>query len=114
MTMIQGKCWGSTKSLLSNKALEFHEIQFKNGHRCSKHKHNTKFNLFYVISGKLLIRVWKNAYDLVDETKLLPGQLTVVQPGEYHQFEALSDGVALELYWSEFDPNDIVRETVGE
>lgn len=112
--MIQGKVWGSTKQLLSNKALEFHEIRFDKGHKCSKHKHLTKYNLFYVISGVLRVRVWKNSYDLVDETVLGTGQFTVVNPGEYHQFEAVTDGMALELYWSEFDPNDIVRETVGE
>jgi hypothetical protein len=37
-----------------------------------------------------------------------------VGPGEYHQFEAVLDGEALELYWAEFDHDDIDRETVGE
>ena len=112
--MIQGKVWGHTKHLLTNKSFELHEIKFNNGHKCSKHKHNTKYNLFYCITGKLLIRVWKNDYDLVDETILKPGMFTAVAPGEFHQFEALSDGEALEIYWSEFNPDDIVRENVGE
>lgn len=109
----QGKVWGLTQLLLSNKTLEMHRIGFNAGSKCSKHKHNTKFNLFYVLAGSMLVRTWKNDYDLVDETILSSGQFTTVKPGEYHQFEGLSDGEALELYWSEFDPNDIVRDGVG-
>ena len=37
-----------------------------------------------------------------------------VKPGVYHQFECISDGVAYELYWAEFNHNDIKRESVGE
>ena len=39
--------------------------------------------------------------------------ITKVKPGINHQFECLEDGVAYELYWAEFNHNDIVRETVG-
>ena len=28
-------------------------------------------------------------------------------------FEGIEDGVAFELYWAEFNHNDIVRRTVG-
>jgi quercetin dioxygenase-like cupin family protein len=49
----------------------------------------------------------------VDETLLKAGQYTKVAPGEYHQFEAVTDCVAFELYWAEFDHDDIARETVG-
>ena len=36
-----------------------------------------------------------------------------VKPGKIHQFEGLEDGVAFELYWAEFNHNDIVRRTSG-
>ena len=64
-------------------------------------------------SGKLLIRVWQKDYDLVDETVLGPGDFTKVKPGVYHQFECLEDAIAYELYWAEFNHNDIKRESVG-
>jgi quercetin dioxygenase-like cupin family protein len=44
---------------------------------------------------------------------LKAGQYTKVAPGESHQFEAVTDCIAFELYWAEFDHNDIERETVG-
>lgn len=111
--MISGKIWGSTELIHANGVLEFHRIEVEAGGTCSKHKHKYKWNGFYVESGRLLVRVWKNDYDLVDETVLTAGSFTQVKPGEYHQFEALDDTVAFELYWAEFDHNDIERETVG-
>ena len=47
------------------------------------------------------------------ETVLLPGDFTQVKPGKIHQFEGVEDGVAFELYWAEFNHDDIVRRTVG-
>ncbi len=111
--MIAGKVWGNTELLEANGVLEFHRIDIKKGGVCSKHKHKFKLNGFFVEKGALVIRVWKNNYDLVDETVLMAGMYTKVAPGEYHQFEALEDTVAFELYWAEFDHEDIERETVG-
>lgn len=111
--MIEGKIWGNTELLEANGVLEFHRICARAGGVCSKHKHNHKWNGFFVESGRLLIRIWKKDYDLVDETVLTAGQYTKVAPGQYHQFEALEDTVAFELYWAEFDHTDIERETTG-
>ena len=113
MGVTAGKVWGKTEMVHKNGVLEFHRIETKKGGECSKHKHQFKWNGFFVESGKLKIKVWKNDYDLVDETILGPGDFTQVKPGEYHSFECLEDAVAFELYWAEFDHNDIVRETVG-
>lgn len=110
---IAGKVWGKTQQVLANGVLEFHRIEAKKGTRCSKHLHKWKWNGFFCESGQLLIRVWKNDYDLVDDTLLNPGDFTQVKPGEYHQFIAMEDTVAFELYWAEFDHNDIVREDHG-
>ena len=48
-----------------------------------------------------------------DETILGPGDFTQVKPGKIHQFEGVEDGVAFELYWAEFNHDDIKRRTVG-
>ena len=111
--MKAGKVWGITELIHANGVLEFHRIETHKGGVCSKHKHKHKWNGFFVESGSLLIRAWKNDYNLVDETILGPGDFTQVKPGELHQFEALEDSVAFELYWAEFNHNDIERDTVG-
>ena len=111
--MKAGKIWGSTELLHANGVLEFHRIEYKKGGTCSKHLHRYKWNGFFVESGRMKIRVWQKDYDLVDETILEAGDFTRVKPGLYHSFEGLEDGVAFELYWAEFNHDDIVRETVG-
>jgi mannose-6-phosphate isomerase-like protein (cupin superfamily) len=108
-----GKIWGQTELIHANGVLEFHRIDFKAGGVCSKHKHQFKWNGFYVVSGQMKIRVWQKDYDLIDETILGPGDFTRVKPGLMHSFEGLEDGVAFELYWAEFNHDDIQRETVG-
>lgn len=110
---INGKIWGTTEPLLTNGTLELHRIHFEAGSECSMHKHERKFNAFYVIDGTLEIHVEKNDYELTDVTRLAAGSLCVVPPGEYHKFVGIHRGSALEIYWSELDPKDIVRKNVG-
>lgn len=111
--MFAGKVWGTTELIEANCALEFHRIEMIKGGVCSKHLHRYKWNGFYVESGQMLIKVWQRDYDLIDETILNPGDYSKVKPGLYHQFECLESGTAYELYWAEFNHQDIVRETVG-
>ena len=111
--MKAGKIWGQTELIHANGVLEFHRIEYKAGYKCSEHEHEFKWNGFYVESGKMIVRVWQTDYDLVDETLLLPGDFTQVKPGCIHQFEGVEDGVAFELYWAEFNHNDIKRRSVG-
>ena len=108
-----GKIWGETEMILANNALEFHRIDYVKGGVCSKHKHEYKWNGFYCMTGKLKIKVWQQAYDLIDETILKPGDFTAVKPQLFHSFDGLEEGVAFELYWAEFRHNDIQRESVG-
>jgi len=111
--MIAGKVWGMTENIFSNHNFEFHRIEVEKGGFCSKHKHIHKYNGFYVEKGKLIVSVWKSGYDLIDKTTINSGQFHIVPPQEFHQFEALEDTIAFELYWAGFDPDDIVREDHG-
>lgn len=109
-----GKVWGTTELIaLVPGVVEFHRIETRKGGVCSKHAHQSKTNGFFVESGKLLIRVWQKAYDLVDETILEAGDYMAVPPGVQHQFECLEDAVAFELYYAQLVGDDIVRESVG-
>jgi len=106
---VAGKVWGVTREIRPG----LHYLAIKKGGYCSKHRHRHKANWFYVVSGVLRIRVWKNDYDLCDETTLLSGDYCLTKPGEFHQFEALVETEALEGYFVEVDDGDIERETVG-
>lgn len=111
--MKTGKVWGSSESIKANSSFELHRIEIKQGAFCSKHAHQHKYNGFFVEAGILRIKTWKNDYDLVDVTEISSGQYTEVAPGEFHQFEAITDVIAFEVYWAEFKHDDIIRETVG-
>jgi len=112
--IIQGKVWGHTIPVFCKNNVEINKLKLNRGHQCSKHIHDSKYNMFYVISGEIKVRVWKNEYDLVDETVLTADQGTIVKPKEYHRFEVLQDSVILEVYWVQLDVGDILRADVGE
>lgn len=112
--MKAGKTWGETRLLFRNDNFEVHRIYIKEGGFCSKHLHKHKHNIFYVDKGCLSIDVWKNDYDLIDETFLKDGDIMDVSPGQYHRFEAVNGPVvAYEIYYCEPISGDIVRESVG-
>ena len=113
MNNIQGKVWGETQPLFCKNNVEIHRIEVNKGGFCSKHKHQYKYNAFFVDSGCLKITAWKNDYDLIDETLVKTGQITTCPPNEYHKFEALEDTVAYEIYWVELNEKDIIRENCG-
>jgi len=113
MTDKQGKVWGETSCIFFKNNVEIHRLKTNADSQCSKHKHDHKFNMFLVESGKLTVRVWKNDYDLVDDTYLSAGESMTVKPGEYHQFIAEEPAVVYEIYWTELDQNDIDRESCG-
>ena len=67
--MKAGKIWGQTELIHANGVLEFHRIEYKKNVACSKHKHEFKWNGFFVESGKMKVLVWQNDYSLVDLPK---------------------------------------------
>ena len=101
----QGKCWGRTRLLFTHNSTELHLIEAKPGYRCSRHYHSQKWNRFVVVSGSLNVRIFHD--DEIDETIVMPGQVTDVPPGVQHEFEALEYTVAIECYWVTLDPQDI-------
>ena len=108
-----GKIWGSNLELFKKNNVEIHRIEVMKGSRCSKHKHQHKYNIFYVESGRILIREWKNDYNLIDDTILNPGDMSSVQPGNYHEFHGLENSIVYEIYYVEIIDNDIIRENIG-
>ena len=111
--MLSGKVWGTTELIFKNDNFEVHRITMKKNHYCSKHSHKHKHNMFYVESGYIAIRAWKNDYKLLDLTELKAGQKTNIPPGESHRFVAYEDSVAYEIYYSEPISGDITREDCG-
>jgi mannose-6-phosphate isomerase-like protein (cupin superfamily) len=122
--VIAGKVWGTTETLLATPLVEVHRIVVLPGGRCSRHRHATRSNAFYVVRGWIEVHVEKKSYGLVDVTRLDAGQITVVPPGETHWFvKPLRSGIGyddrvaevLEVYFpAPLGPDDIQRDDHGE
>tara|TARA_Y100000310_G_scaffold334748_2_gene415186 strand:+ start:8801 stop:9142 length:342 start_codon:yes stop_codon:yes gene_type:complete len=111
--MMHGKIWGSTSPILVTPLIEVHKIFVLPGGFCSKHKHEHKWNAFFVLDGHLEIWVNKTAYNLSDCTSLSDGHFTTVAPGEFHWFKAETEVNALEIYYLGPITEDIIRTNVG-
>ena len=109
------KIWGKTQELFNKNNVSVHRLEIKRDTFCSLHKHEHKHNIFFVEQGQLKIIIYRKdaGSDIVDETILNSGDMTSVENGLLHRFEAIEDSVILEIYYVELDKNDIVRENVG-
>ncbi len=108
----QSKLWGWTQCLYKGTTSETHRLYIDPdlSGKSSKHKHNNKWNRFFITSGSLKVKVWTE----IKEQKyvLQEGQYIDIAPGTYHQF-LINDSEecqCLEIYWTDqIDSEDIDR-----
>jgi mannose-6-phosphate isomerase-like protein (cupin superfamily) len=109
---VDGKNWGTTCCIFTSNDCECWSLNIKRGGYCSRHRHKNKWNRFLVVSGKLLVKIFRPD-GISDDTILTDGMCTDVCPGIEHMFEAFEDTKCIEIYWVSIDPDDIERSTVG-
>ena len=108
------KVWGNTRCLVRGHGFEVHYLQIKAGGYCSRHKHRSKWNQFFVISGFLRVRFFYQDGTEYHRYTLSAGGILCVPPGMLHRFEAVEPTEAIESYWTNpVDPNDIERLDEG-
>jgi len=110
--MRQGKKWGYTTEIFRNAIVSAYHLEINKGGFCSEHRHEHKFNLFYVTSGKLEITIFREN-DVKDITVLQKGQSSAVPPGFWHKFKGLEDTECIEIYQVLLIEPDIDRRTEG-
>lgn len=110
-----GKVWGWTRKIFESPYVQVNMIMVNPSRFCSEHKHEHKYNAFFILDGILDIKVWKNDYELVDLTVANQYDMITVSPGEFHKFENNSEKIveALEIYWVENIATDIIRRVCG-
>lgn len=113
--MIEGKVWGETRQIFGSESVSIHHLKIKRGGFSSKHRHQFKGNLFYVLLGRVVVREWTSdgPKASVDETILGVGQVAGVGPLAWHQFEALEDAEIIEVYFANLQSPDIIRRSQG-
>jgi len=79
-------------------------LHFEKGKRCSWHYHRIKDEVFYLQSGKLLVKFSDyDDVDVADEIVLEPGQNFYIYPGLRHQMVALEESELFEFSTEHFD-----------
>ena len=87
---IHPKAWGEEHWIV-NKEYCGKKLVLRRGHRCSIHWHKIKDEVFYVISGLVLMEV--NGHVRV----LHPGMKQYIRPGDKHRFTGLVDSEIMEF-----------------
>ena len=108
------KGWGFEKWIHNHELYCGKLLYFVKGKKCSWHYHKLKDEVFYVQSGRILVRysdedVLQNA----KETILMPGDNFHVYVGLRHQMEALEDTQLFEFSTQHFD-SDSYRLQKGD
>jgi len=80
-------------------------LHIKAGQALSVQYHNVKDETVYLLSGRLIYRIWEN--DVPREVDLQVGQAYHVTPKTIHQMEAVTDCDVLEVSTPHLD--DVVR-----
>jgi len=101
------KVWGERWLLREDSTHAISYLELKAKTCCSFHKHQAKFNLFFLIDGHVSIKTE------FGETKLHPGQIFTVKPGEPHMFIVHENSKMIEEMYVSYDETDIERFQLG-
>jgi len=98
------KGWGYEKWIINKKEYCGKLLFFSAGKQCSWHYHKEKDEVFYLQSGKMIVRYSDGDNpEVADEILLEPGQNFYVYPGLRHQMIALEDSELFEFSTQHFD-----------
>tara|TARA_Y100000034_G_C6816811_1_gene367547 strand:- start:561 stop:920 length:360 start_codon:yes stop_codon:yes gene_type:complete len=108
------KGWGFEKWIVNCPEYCGKLLYFVKGKRCSWHYHELKDEVFYVQSGKILVRFSeKDDIELAQEVTLGPGDNFHVYRGLRHQMLAIEDTELFEFSTQHFD-SDSYRVKKGD
>ena len=108
------KGWGYEKWIVNKSEYCGKLLFFEKGKRCSWHYHKIKDEVFYLQSGKLIVKYsTADNPELANEILLEPGQNFYVPAGLRHQMHALEDSELFEFSTQHFD-EDSYRVTKGD
>jgi dTDP-4-dehydrorhamnose 3,5-epimerase-like enzyme len=75
------------------------------------HYHRSKVEHFYLIRGRITVRLVDLETGKRATVELREGQRVTIHPGCAHRFEATADAHVIEYYDSLYDPEDDIRFT---
>ena len=98
------KGWGYEKWIVNKPEYCGKLLFFEKGKQCSWHFHDMKDEVFYLQSGKLLVRFGEEEdITKAEEIIMQPGDNFYVYPGLKHQMYAIEDSELFEFSTQHFD-----------
>jgi len=98
------KGWGHEKWIVNKEQYCGKLLFLKEGKRCSWHYHKIKDEVFYLQSGKIIVKhSWDEDINSCEETVLTPGMNFYIPTGLKHQMIALEDSEVFEFSTQHFD-----------
>jgi len=98
------KGWGYEKWIVNKAEYCGKLLFFEKGKKCSWHHHKIKDEVFYLQSGKLLVKYSdQDDIEKAQELILYPGENFYVYPGLRHQMHALEASELFEFSTQHFD-----------
>ena len=108
------KGWGYEKWIVNKQEYCGKLLYFEKGKRCSWHYHKLKDEVFYLQSGKMIVKYGEDEdINTATELELLPGMNFHVPTGLIHQMIALEDSELFEFSTEHFD-SDSYRVQKGD
>jgi len=101
------KVWGERWLIRQDSTHATNFLKLKKNSRCSWHNHQSKYNLFVVLQGKVGIKTDHG------EIILTEGQEFTTSPGEWHEFRVYEDSEMIEEMYVFYDESDIQRGKLG-
>ena len=98
------KGWGYEKWIINKKEYCGKFLFFRAGKKCSWHYHKLKDEVFYLQSGRMIVRYSDDDdIDKAEEILLEPGMNFYIYTGLRHQMLALEDSELFEFSTEHFD-----------
>lgn len=101
------KVWGQRWLIHKDSTHATSYLELDKGTRCSWHRHQAKYNLFFVMAGRVGIKTEHG------ETILEAGQTFIVEPGLWHEFRVYENSKMIEEMYVAYDEGDIERQRLG-
>lgn len=108
------KGWGHEEWITNNEKYCGKILRFEKDKRCSWHYHKIKDEVFYLLTGKLILKVSNG--DSLEEAQVLTlekGESFHIRTGMRHQMIALEDTELLEISTQHFE-DDSYRIVKGD
>jgi mannose-6-phosphate isomerase-like protein (cupin superfamily) len=106
------KIWGQRWLIRCDSTHAVSYLELEKNVQCSWHRHETKYNLFVVLEGELILEI--EELDNIKTVTLNKGEEFTIKPGQWHLFRCFCENTkVIEEMFVEYNESDIERQNKG-